>query len=264
MRVLPFCLLLLAVSAVRPGAGDRPLTSAAGDALIERFLARQDEPLTSYSGTRCLAASNERFKATGSMQVAVTLTSERGLEWTVIHEEGSGYIRNKVLRKALEGEREMIAKGEPMRASLSPDNYEIALHAASDDASAGELGTVRLLLTPRRRDVLLVRGSVLITDPEADLLQVQGQLAKTPSWWTTRVDVVRTYGRIAGVRVPVELSSTAQVRIAGRSQFRMTSAFERVNGRPTGTAIPGGYCTTTTISFPAGPTPPGPMARTRT
>jgi hypothetical protein len=47
---------------------------------------------------------------------------------------------------------------------------------------------------------------------------------------------VRTYGRVAGVRVPLEMSSTAQVRIAGRSQLRMTSTFEHVTGRSTGAA----------------------------
>lgn len=266
MRVLPVGLLLLSVCVARPGAGvPLPRSSdAAGAALVERFLAREDEPLTSYSGVRCLEASNQRFKATGSMQVAVTQSPERGLEWTILREEGSGYIRNKVLKKALEGERDMIARGEPARAALSLDNYEIALHAPAEAAAEDGLGTMRLQLVPRRKDVLLVRGSVLITDPEADLLEVQGQLARTPSWWTTKVDVVRTYGRVAGVRVPVEMSSTAQVRIAGRSQFRMRSAFERVNGRTAASGVPDTYCTTTTISLPAGPTPSGPMARTRT
>jgi len=83
---------------------------------------------------------------------------------------------------------------------------------------------------------------VLITDPEADILEVQGQLAKTPSWWTTKVDVMRTYGRVAGVRVPVAMSSTAQVRMVGRSHFRMTSTFERVNGRSTGATAPAIAC----------------------
>jgi hypothetical protein len=251
MRGLPVCLLLLVFGAARPDAG--PSTSGSSDssaaaaaALLDRFLSRDEEPLTRYVGTRCLEATSERFKATGSMQVTVHLSPERGFEWTVVHEEGSGYVRNKVLRKTLEGEREMVARGEPGRAAVSRENYEIGLRPPDRNAVENGFGTLRLQITPRRRDTLLVHGSVLLTDPEAELLEVQGQLAKSPSWWTTKVHVVRTYGRVNGVRVPVAMSSTAQVRFAGRSQFRMTNAYEHVNGRPTGTSVPAGHCKTTT------------------
>jgi hypothetical protein len=243
MRVFPVGLLCLSICVARPVTGGlSPGDAAADGALLERFLAREEAPLTSYVGTRCLAASNDRFHAVGAMEVAVTLTPGRGFQWRILREEGSGYIRSKVLTKALEGERDLISRGEPARAALSLDNYEIAVHAAAAAADGEGLGTARLQLLPRRKDVLLVRGSVLITDPEADILEVQGQLAKTPSWWTTKVDVVRTYGRVAGVRVPVELTSTAQVRIVGRSRFRMTSTFEHVNGRATGAPVSAGGC----------------------
>lgn len=257
MRGLPVCLLLLALATARPDAGPPASGSsdssaaAASAALLDRFLSRDEEPLTRYVGTRCLEATSERFKATGSMQVAVHLSPERGFEWTVVHEEGSGYVRNKVLRKTLEGEREMVARGEPGRAAVSRENYEIGLRPPDGTAAEHDFGTLRLQITPRRRDTLLVHGSVLLTDPEAELLEVQGQLAKSPSWWTTKVHVVRTYGRVNGVRVPVAMSSTAQVRFAGRSQFRMTNAYEHVNGRPTGTSVSEGYCRATAISSPA-------------
>ena len=236
MRKTTLSLLLAPVCAGALLAAGRPpsATDTADALLVDRFLTREEQPLASYSGTRCLEATNQRFKVTGSMRVQVHLSSERGFEWTVVQEEGSSYIRNKVLRKALEGERDMVARGEPARAALSLDNYEIGVEpqAGSDDG----LATARLRLVPRRNDIMLVRGSVLVTDPEADLLEVRGQLSKSPSWWTTRVEVVRTYGRVAGVRVPVSMSSVAQVRIVGRSQFRMTSAFDEINGRATGTA----------------------------
>jgi hypothetical protein len=46
----------------------------------------------------------------------------------------------------------------------------------------------------------------------------------------SRVDVVRRYARIAGVRVPVELESTAHVRLAGRSEMRITYQYTSING----------------------------------
>ena len=52
-----------------------------------------------------------------------------------------------------------------------------------------------------------------------------------PSWWTRQVDIVQRYDRVLGVQVPVEISSTANVRIAGTSTFQMLYQYESVNGR---------------------------------
>jgi len=60
---------------------------------------------------------------------------------------------------------------------------------------------------------------------------VTGRLAKNPSFWTKRVDIIRTYGRIAGIRVPLSIESVAQVRIAGPSAMTMTYRYDMVNGR---------------------------------
>ncbi len=54
---------------------------------------------------------------------------------------------------------------------------------------------------------------------------------KKPSFWTTRVDVVRQYGRVAGIRVPVRLDTTAHVRFAGLSTMSMTYDYQSINGK---------------------------------
>jgi hypothetical protein len=63
------------------------------------------------------------------------------------------------------------------------------------------------------------------------MVRVEGRLSENPSWWTRRVDVVRRYERIGGVRVPVEMTSTADVRIAGMSTFAMRYDYTAINGR---------------------------------
>lgn len=218
--------VLAASSGVDAGAGD-------GSALVDRFLGRQDEPLVRYTAIRHLEARNPRFKASGWMRVRVSLNPESGFRWEVLAEDGSSYIRNKVLRKALEGERDTLAARAPHHAALTLDNYDIAFE------DADTLGSARLRLAPRRRDMLLVHGVVRVTDPEADLLEVSGRLAKNPSWWTKSVEVVRSYARINGVRVPVRMQSVANVRIVGRTMFEMTTEYESINGVP----VPAGSTT---------------------
>lgn len=147
---------------------------------------------------------------------------------TVAAEGGSGYVRSHVLRAALEGEQKMFLAGDPARAALTPDNYTFdAIEPAGD-------GLVTIGLTPLRKDILLVSGRVIVRESDGDMVRVEGRLSKTPSFWTRRVEVDRRYDRIDGVRVPVSISSVAQVLIAGRSTFRMTYEYESINGRHIG------------------------------
>jgi hypothetical protein len=44
------------------------------------------------------------------------------------------------------------------------------------------------------------------------------------------VQIVRRFERLAGVRVPVALESTASVLIAGQSSFHMTYEYASING----------------------------------
>src|SRR5262245_9123519 len=120
-------------------------------------------------------------------------------------------------------ERQRYESNEQSRASLTRDNY--AFGVAVDDEEGGTI----VPIAARRRDDLLIDG-MLVLDAEGDLRRMEGRLIKNPSFWTRRVDIVRQYGRINGVRVLLAVSSTAQVRIVGTSTFSMCVEYELVNG----------------------------------
>jgi hypothetical protein len=192
---------------------------------MQRFLARPDEPLMHYRALRRLEARNERFNLHGWLEAWTELTVDGRFEYSIVREGGSEYIRNKVLRPLLENEEKLFATSDASRSAVTPQNYDLrGLEAAA------EPGLVKLLVKPKRRDVLLVEGAVFVTQDEADLVRVEGRLAKNPSFWTKRVDVVRRYERIDGMRVPIRLDSVAQVRLAGRSTLAMTWEYETING----------------------------------
>jgi hypothetical protein len=198
-----------------------------GADLIARFLARSDEPLRTYRALRRLSARNERFNKEGWLEAWTELDPAGKFRYEIVAEGGSGSVRNRVLRAALEGEREIVERGDQARAALTADNYLFTLASRTDDV-------VELRSLPRRKDRLLVDGSILLSADSADLLAVKGRLARNPSFWTSRVDVVRRYGRIQGVRVPLSVESVARVKIAGPSAFSMTYEYESINGREAG------------------------------
>jgi hypothetical protein len=225
MRVATLAIgLLVALAGIVSGqssdADHSPLSPS-----IERFLKNRAESLTRFRAVRHLEATNTRFKKHGWMDVVTELSPDRGFTFHVVAEGGSDYIRKKVLRPILEGEQEIVARGDAARSALTLDNYDMLREEPADD------GLVRLLVKPKRQERTLIEGSLLVTEADADLVQVAGRLAKNPSFWTKRVDITRSYGRVAGVRVPLSVESVAHVRMAGPSAMTMTYRYEMVNGR---------------------------------
>ena len=199
---------------------------------LQRFLSRTDEPQVPYRALRHLEAQNPKFKQTAWMDVWTEFDHTSGLRYRIVAEGGSQYIRTKVFLAALEGEQKMWTNREPQKASFSHDNYEFEKGTASAD------GLTSVSVKPRRKDVLLVEGSIFVQPEDGDLARIEGKLSKSPSFWTRRVDIVRRYQRIAGERMPVSIESVAHVLIAGRSTFKMTYEYETVNGQHVGSPQP--------------------------
>jgi hypothetical protein len=213
------CCLTLSAESAGP-----PASNAAIQPALERFLSRPDEPLTAYRATRRLEGHNARFKMRGAIEATTELSSGGRFNYVIVSESGSDYIRDKVLRPILETEAKVLASGSASRSALTIENYDIG------GGELAEPGLVKLFAKPRRKDVSLIDGAVFITSDDADLVRVEGQMAKNPSFWTTRVNLVRHYDRVGGVRVPVRLDSTAQIRFAGESTLSMVYEYAMVNG----------------------------------
>jgi hypothetical protein len=199
-----------------PAGAERP-------ASLERFLALDDPDPWQYRATRHLEARNEGLGKNAVMDV-VTEGDANGFRYQIVSEEGSEYIRNRVFRQTLDAEKAMWASGAPNKAALTPENYTF------QEAGTQADGSPALVMRPLRKDVLLVDGKIFLSAEDGDLIRLEGKLSKSPSFWTRQVQIKRWYKRFAGVRMPVVLESTANVRIAGQSTFRMTYQYESVNG----------------------------------
>jgi hypothetical protein len=190
-----------------------------------RFLAQPDQPLTGYRALRRMHARSEKFDQEAWLE-AWTEQDERGFRYEIVSERGSDYARNKVLKTVLRREQELIASGHNERATLSADNYEFT------DGDTTVEGVRYVLLKPKRKDVLLVDGRMVLTEDATELLRVEGRLSKNPSFWTSSVNVIRHYGRLDGVRVPISTESIAKIRFAGISKLEVHYDYESINGRP--------------------------------
>lgn len=214
--VAAFSLVVASTAGSAPSAG----TAAAEPSLNLSALSPGD--LHQYRALRRMHALSERFDHEGWMD-AWTEFDAGGFRYEIVSERGSDTVRNKVLRTLLKREQELIANGDFGRGELTPDNYTFGQETVRD-------GLRYILITPKRRDAMLIDGRVVL-DGGGELLRVEGLLAKNPSFWTSQVHVTRHYARVDGVRVPVATESIAKVKLAGRSRLDVRYEYETINGR---------------------------------
>jgi hypothetical protein len=200
-------------------AASRPDTSSTTDTSI-----REEHPLKQYRAYRRMHARSDKFHQEAWLEAWTELDGQT-FRYTIVSEKGSDYIRNKVLKAVLKREKELVEDGECSRSDLTPENYTF------EDAPGGE-GERYVTLKPKRKDVLLVDGRMVLSPDGNELLRVEGKLSKNPSFWTSLVNVIRRYARIDGVRVPIVTESTAKVKFAGVSHLEVHYEYETINGRP--------------------------------
>jgi hypothetical protein len=212
---------LLMLWSLEPGAA----SSSNHDFLT--VLSRANAPAPPpYRAFRRLEAGNPTSDKYGWMEVWTEYQPGRGFSYEVTRESGSDYVRDKVLRGVLNGERELLAEGKPLRAPLVAANYTF------ENGGTADAGLQRILLRPNRKAHGIVDGTAFVDPQRGGLVRIEGRLVKSPSFWVRDVDVTWKFARFGDALVPTELSSSARVRFYGRSSFRMTYQYESVDGRP--------------------------------
>jgi hypothetical protein len=111
-----------AVANVHAVPSNGPVLQTNQPTVLQRFLARAEEPPVEYRALRRLEADNPKFKQRAWMLAWTEYDHVNGFRYQIVDEGGSGYIRNKVLRAALEGEQKIWADREPQKASFNHDN----------------------------------------------------------------------------------------------------------------------------------------------
>jgi hypothetical protein len=160
----------------------------------------------------------------------------RGFRYVVTSQRGNAYICSHVFVPLLEAERHAWASDGWPRGAFTPDNYVF------EDRGPQDGGLLSLAIRPKRKDLLLIEGTLFVRPGDGELVRLEGRLSKLPSFWTRRVEIVQHYARLGGIRMPVALDSAATIFVAGPSTFQMTYDYETVNGVRVGS--PG-------LSFPA-------------
>jgi len=226
VRTLAALALVISATWLAVGAG---ATSEATSDTTERLMAALDQaarrPPRAYTAKRSLKAGLTSKGEYGWMDVMTEFTPERGLTYTVVAEGGSARVRSRALRNVLDREVEASRNAEARAAAFSTENYRYQLGGVLPNA-------VQIGLMPRREDPRLINGLATMDQRSAELSYVEGDLAKNPSFWVRDVRIARRYSKVGSISLPVDIRSTARVRMFGPAEMHMTISYLSIDGVP--------------------------------
>ncbi len=148
-------------------------------------------------------------QANSQVVAEVSFVPPAAKEYTIVKTEGSDR-GTSIVRKILDHEVTMATHADAHE--LSPANYDFTL--IGRDTIDGH-DCYLLGIAPKREAVELVRGRAWVDANTFDIRRIQGQTAKSPSFWIKNLNVTLNYGAVNGVWVQTSTQAVADVRIAG-------------------------------------------------
>jgi hypothetical protein len=227
IAVLVLVLLLPAVVLQNPRAQARTVIGPAlvsypttngmtGEMVFTKLLEHnrlREARLQEYSVTRTYKIKSPKGTVRAEIQVLMQYRAPGAKEFKVLSQSGSGIIRGRVFKPLMDSEVETAAGRSRYDSSISPANYKLGV-VGEEDLDGHHCIVVEA--TPTRDDKYLFKGKVWIHATEFAVVKIEGQPARSPSWWIKQVDFVRRYQKIGQFWLPFEDESISQIRVFGR------------------------------------------------
>jgi hypothetical protein len=173
--------------------------------------ARTDE-LKQYKALRHYQVEYTGFsrKIRAKMDVEVNYDAATGKSFRIVSESGSGLLREKVLKRAVDSEKE--ASRDKGSTAMTEANYRF--HLAGSETVA-ERPAYILDLEPLTASKFLVRGKIWVDAADFAVVKMEIEPAKSPSFWIARTLIHSTSAKTGDFWLPEQLRSETKVRIGG-------------------------------------------------
>jgi outer membrane lipoprotein-sorting protein len=219
-----------------PGGGQTlsslhsPRQSMTGNELFARVLEHnriRDLRLQRYSAQRKYAVANDKGKVYAEEIVQVEYRAPDRKTFITESEKGSKFVRDLVLKRLVESESETSSGAAHRDSSIKPANYEFSLLG---EQYVGPYHCLVVDATPRRKDKYLFEGKIWIDAEDYGIVRIAGRPAKSPSFWITRADFVRSYQRIGEFWLPARDETVVHVRLNGTKVLTIDHRDYMING----------------------------------
>ncbi|MGD0801299.1 MAG: sigma-E factor regulatory protein RseB domain-containing protein [Terracidiphilus sp.] len=208
-------LLLTAVFALTANAEavwSAPLTAAQIVDQMQRHTLVRTEALKDLQALRHYQVEYRGFGAvlTAAMDVEYSYDASSGKSFRVVSQSGSKMLCDKVLRRAVESEKE--ASQDKGATALTEANYKF--HLAGSESVAGRPAYV-LDVEPLVASKFLYRGKIWVDATEFALVKIEAEPAKSPSFWIARTLIRQSFTKTGDFWLPERNRSETKVWIGG-------------------------------------------------
>jgi len=200
--------------------------------IIEQMLRhdqRQAKTLQNYEGQRHYSVVYRGFTRTitANMDVEVTYDASSGKTFHIISQEGSGMLCEKVLKRALDSERE--ASLDKSSTALNSTNYKFQFVGTD---RVGDRPAYALSVEPISPSKFLYKGKIWVDATEFAVAKMEVQPAKNPSFWISRTLIHHTNQMTNGFWLPEQNQSETKVRIGGTATMSIDYQSYRIAAQP--------------------------------
>jgi hypothetical protein len=207
----------LCVSAVAPGQKSENAATQLDFASVIHLLEqaqRSAKPQVSYQVIRQYQLSESNSSHVSSSVVAEVEYFPPDHETYLIQEHSGSSRGEQVVKRILDHESALVEAGPGSWSAtlLTRDNYSFT---NLGESMLGGKSFYLLGLTPKRKEKELIVGRAWVDKRTFLIRQIEGQLAKSPSWWLKKVHVQIDFSEVSGLWLQTAMEATADVRFIG-------------------------------------------------
>jgi hypothetical protein len=197
--------------------------------MIERDHERQ-AALHGYTAMRRYTLAIPGHHKQAEMLVSMSCGEDGSKKFEVVEESGWGTALKHVFPRLLEGEIDAARPDRRERSRITPENYKFEMTGV--DHLRGHAAYV-LAIEPRTPNKYLVRGRIWVGADTFAIMRVEGEPAKSPSFWIKSTHLVHDYDAPAGpFWFPILDKSVTEARFVGVTEMTIEYFSYAPNARP--------------------------------
>lgn len=198
-------------------AGTASINSPSSEQVVAQLVAmdaRRSQNRTGYTAMRHYTLDYNGLGADKhaeiSVQVVASASGQKKL--TIVSENGSRLLINRVLRKLVDSETEANEPGNRKDLALTPDNYDFAL-IGTEVVDGRNCFVLRVI--PKKKSKFLYDGKIWVDARDFAVTRISAKPAKNPSFWISSVEVEHRYAKHGDMWLPETNRSRSKIRFGG-------------------------------------------------
>lgn len=205
--------ILAGTTAVSQAIDQLPPTSHVIAKMMEADAVRHSE-MTGYTVLRRYIAVNKKRHA--EMLVRVSCDGTGADHFSILSEKGSRAIRNHVFRKILREEAKVSRRGTRKSTLLTPANYMFQIMG---EQAIGSGPAYVIAVSPKSISKYSIEGTIWVDASDYSIVRIEGQPARTPSFWVRSVQFVHTYRKVGRFWLASSTRTKSRIWIFGDSEL---------------------------------------------